>query len=321
MSSVERKLEELRLAREKREAEEAAANGQPGSTEEPAVTPVVKEPAVVTEGEHVEETEEDPLEVLKAEAAKWKEKAQKRDADTSMAFQDRAEFKRELEAKNKMIEEMQRKFEALETKLNERSRNVSLDDFALDAEFEEEYPEIAKNAKKAAAFATAKALERVQSVEDQFKAILEARKVDESMTALQKHKMEVTKSHPDIDEFVEGQYAEAFTFWANKPDKPAYFAQVVSNPLAFAPSDVSYVISQFKQEARIGAQKAATAKKPAPGDVAIGTKSKAKVEVQKEDNTIATMSHAEYLQLLTQNKKNPARMQEIINARKSNGGN
>ena len=293
-----------------------AAEAQAASTMEAEP----KEEAEVVEGavSHAEldtQQEEEPAQLaeLRAEAEKWKEKATKRDADVSMAFQDRAEFRKKLEERDAVIDDLKAKLEAISTQIENKKAVLVDADLDVDPEFESEFPDLSGYAKKVAASAASKALEKAAALEaklNEINAIQAKRVAEDSLTS---YRNAVESEHPDFEEFVSGRYSELIGVWANRPGKPKIVASIIQNPTAYDPSDLAYVLHQFKAENGIasGKKQAVAAKKPAPGDVAVSTGSKAKVD---DPNTLKPFNNAELADiesLIRDNRRDPKKMAEI----------
>lgn len=215
--------------------------------------------------------------------------------------------------KNDQTAELMEMVRALKAELEEvkAKKVVEPVDVVLDADFEEEFPDLAKQMKKAAGMAAAEAKREADALKRELEAIKGQFAAKEQDVEITKHQQVLQASHPDLPEFFTGgKYAAALGAWAM--EQPVEFRDAIGNPLKYSPEYVSFVLGQFKAQVLKSAATKSEPKKPASGDVAISVHAKApKIEPTTGPAPLTAQELASIHKMAEQFKHDPAKLKEL----------
>jgi hypothetical protein len=207
-----------------------------------------------------------------------------------------------------MIKAMKAEIEALKATKATAPEPV---DVELDSDFVEEFPDLAKQVKKAAGIAAAQAKRESDELRKMLEEVNSKIVANERQNVVSNHQKVLESQHPDLAEFYAGgKYAGALGAWAMQ--KPAEIQDAIRNPAGYSPEYVSFVLSQFKAEVLKTASGKPAPKKPASGDVALSVHSKAtKIEPVNGPAPLSAKELADIRILAEKYKHDPAKLNEL----------
>lgn len=212
-----------------------AANAE---TEKPQNTEPVKDLAY-----YQKLAEEMAKKAADAEAIK-----QKRDADLERGLHEKISESKRLQAE---LEDRDRKLEELQRALGSKNVEEAFDSEAV-ASLDEEFPDLSPHVKKMLSTALAKQNQtfehKLKAYEESVSQVVSKLKQEEAAANANIHFAQVKAKVEDAEKYFDANgLGSVIRAWASD-GKPGYFAKVLSAPTSFDPSDVAYVISEFKKE-------------------------------------------------------------------------
>lgn len=253
----------------------------PAATEEAQQTPeaqtetVSSSPVVETETQE-QTTAPDPEPTFDVDywMKKGKEKRDKElEAGMTKAFQEKKELEKALEAERSKateIEALKAQIEELKASLTKPAAPaVPAPELDLDPDFEENYPDVARQMKALAAKIAAQAAAPVQAVTAQLEEQRKREAAELQKAEAARHFATVQAAHPDAGKFfAEDGLCDAIHAWAET--KAPVVRDILINPPSRPAEDLIWVLNEFKREAGLANQQKPKAK-PVTGDLAIKT--------------------------------------------------
>ena len=302
--------EETRLAQQVDTPSQEAVEefDAPEIQEQPVSTPEVP----VVEAKDVEFWKK-KAEEREKEAENWK----KRQGDALKALTPAQQEAAELRRTNAALEA---RLEALASKMDSvlqqtsQPRHTEVD--ADDAEFNETYPEISKQAnktaKREAELVRRELEERIKKselVQQELSSIKESIQQREQEAAILQHFNEVKSVHSDAELFFNHVLGPAFTEWAST--QSPMIERIATSPMSAASKDVAYVISQFKADTGLNKKTS----QPSLGDRMTKAMNAPPIPVvAKEADLLSDHEMKNIESLLAKNGSNPKEQDRLLDA-------